>query len=247
MDCALSSPSLPNRKCSDCGIAILASEQVNPDRAVRRDIDSLLVKCRHTTAGCPWQGLLKHLDVSACLPGQPASPATVASSRCLMAVLSLPPQEHMAGCRFRPVPCPNSGCQQLLAPSELEQHASSECGHRRVVCQHCRLELTAHTLEASRCWPPRYGCSSFTLPHPLPFSFRITPPSAQATPLTVRGASRRWRGRRCVCVTVTVTTCPCAVCMCVCVCVHVREQCTTDVSAVGNRCLIYIRRWRTIA
>ena len=58
-------PRMPGRECSDCAIAIPDTEQVFPDRAVRREVMSLAVKCGHRAGGCPWQGMLKELEVSA--------------------------------------------------------------------------------------------------------------------------------------------------------------------------------------
>ena len=55
---------MPNRQCADCGMAVPETDLVFPDGAMRRHIMSLAVKCRHCTSGCPWQGMLKDLEVS---------------------------------------------------------------------------------------------------------------------------------------------------------------------------------------
>ena len=60
---------------------------------------------------------------------------------------SSPTQDH--DCQFRPVACPNEGCNEIITKSELKNHLENKCGFRIVSCKHCKKKLKAIELEVS--------------------------------------------------------------------------------------------------
>jgi len=67
--------------------------------------------------GCPWKGQLQHFD------------------------------DHCQDCRYKPVRCPNPGCNELMPADKLDSHVDDECGFRMVACNYCREETAANQLE----------------------------------------------------------------------------------------------------
>ena len=90
------------------------SDNVLPTMCVsvgKRDIRALPVKCDNVERGCEWEGTVGTLD------------------------------EHVAVCKFIPVPCPNQ-CKEkdkitLLMRKNLDHHVNNECPNRDHKCPHC--------------------------------------------------------------------------------------------------------------
>lgn len=76
--------------CSKCGVS--SSGAYYPDKAVQREVLSLLVFCSHKQHGCQWQGPIKQWE------------------------------SHCSQCSYKASPCPNEGCSDMLPPNELELH-----------------------------------------------------------------------------------------------------------------------------
>jgi TNF receptor-associated factor 2/TNF receptor-associated factor 3 len=85
---------------------------------VSKEIDQLLVKCPNHGSGCPWQGKFKDF------------------------------KDHEGDCDYKPQPCPNDGCKELIPKSELKNHQKNKCGYRAVTCRHCKRKTIANQLEA---------------------------------------------------------------------------------------------------
>ena len=129
---------LPGGKCEDCGVTILPDSevrdflhqfshtysliirlQVYPDKAARREIDSLEVYCPNRPTGCDWTGLLSSLEA------------------------------HTSQCPHKGVPCPNEGCGQVTPAAKMEHHLTEcpfrlvECGYCHSTLPHCQLSVSA--------------------------------------------------------------------------------------------------------
>ena len=79
--------------------------------AGKREIKNLPVKCDNVERGCEWEGIIGTLD------------------------------EHVAVCKFTPVPCPNQ-CKEndkivLLMRKDIDHHMCNECPNRDYVCEYC--------------------------------------------------------------------------------------------------------------
>ena len=102
---------LPDGKCKDCGVSIppdsevmavisslcvvcdsLPHLQVYPDKAARREIDSLDVYCPNRPTGCEWTGTLASVEA------------------------------HVCQCAHKGVTCPNEGCGLATSSAKLELH-----------------------------------------------------------------------------------------------------------------------------
>ena len=59
-------------------------------------------------------------------------------------------QNHLAGCRFRPVECQfkSHGCQEVLTPDHAVEH-QARCQYRPVPCEHCHQSVLAKDLAVS--------------------------------------------------------------------------------------------------
>ena len=66
--------------------------QVYPDKAARREIDSLEVYCPNRATGCDWTGTLASVET------------------------------HTSQCPHKGVVCPNEGCGQTIAAAKLDLH-----------------------------------------------------------------------------------------------------------------------------
>ena len=61
-------------------------------------------------------------------------------------------QGHCRDCKYKPLKCPNPGCNELMPamPAEkLDSHVDVDCPFRMVVCDHCREEIAANQFKVS--------------------------------------------------------------------------------------------------
>ena len=77
----------------------------------KRNIRALPVKCDNVERGCEWEGTVGTLD------------------------------EHVAVCKFTPVPCPNQ-CKEedkitLHMRKDLDHHVNNECPNQDYKCEYC--------------------------------------------------------------------------------------------------------------
>ena len=82
----------------------------------KRCIRALPVKCNNVERGCEWEGTVGTLD------------------------------EHVAVCKFTPVPCPNQ-CKEedkitLCMRKDLDHHVNNECPNRDYKCEYCEKKGT---------------------------------------------------------------------------------------------------------
>ena len=59
-------------------------------------------------------------------------------------------QGHIEACAYKSVTCPHSGCGQLIARSDLEEHARG-CPHRLVKCDYCHLQVPLNKKQVKEC------------------------------------------------------------------------------------------------
>ena len=92
--------------------------QVYPDRAARKEIETLKFHCHYVGIGCPWVGTLKQLE------------------------------EHAAQCAYKGVNCPHSGCDVCTTAKLLEEHVKEcayreiSCKFCRTVLPSCQLAVS---------------------------------------------------------------------------------------------------------
>jgi hypothetical protein len=109
---------LPEGKCEDCGMTILPDSEVYPDKAARREIDSLVVYCANRDMGCDWTGRLASLDT------------------------------HTTACPHKGVTCPNEGCGQVTAVAKMDLHLVEcpfrlvECDYCHSMLPFCQLPVS---------------------------------------------------------------------------------------------------------
>ncbi|XP_047136080.1 TNF receptor-associated factor 5 isoform X2 [Hydra vulgaris] len=82
-------------------------EKMFLDKAVKRAILSLIVKCHNFSRNCEWTGELGFIE------------------------------EHVKSCPYENIVCPNELCQDLFPRGTLSQHLEQRCKFRSVFCQFC--------------------------------------------------------------------------------------------------------------
>lgn len=62
-------------------------------------------------------------------------------------------EAHVQDCTFRPVQCPNRGCEEIVSYKDVSEHENTECSFRKVgVCKKgCDLELYFNSVENHDC------------------------------------------------------------------------------------------------
>ena len=102
------------------------------NKALKREVDELEIRCIKQRVGCLWVGELKSL------PGHLKSDS---------------------GCGYEEVQCSNK-CGAKMIRKELEAHLAQQCPLRKIQCQYCYYEdtylaiTTQHCNECSRCLLP---------------------------------------------------------------------------------------------
>ncbi|KAK3749150.1 hypothetical protein QZH41_009824 [Actinostola sp. cb2023] len=86
-------------------------DQVYPDNFVRREVLSLVVRCKNAENGCKWRGEVRHMV------------------------------SHAAECEFQKVKCMRPGCDVMLLRQELPNHLETECQYRTTPCTYCSKEV----------------------------------------------------------------------------------------------------------
>lgn len=126
------------------------------NKGMQRTILEAQVHCPNRSKGCDWTGTLRlvtpHLSA-----GDPPRRAPL--------------------CQYETVQCTNEGCRQLVLRVHLQQHVSSECAHRRHVCQYCGAYEGTHREVAEQHWPQ---CPSFPMSCPNRCGVADMPRSAVA-------------------------------------------------------------------
>ena len=89
-----------------------------PDKAARREIDSLEVYCPNRATGCDWTGNLASVET------------------------------HTSQCPHKGVVCPNEGCGQTIAAAKLKLHLQEcpfrlvECDYCHTMLPNCKLSVS---------------------------------------------------------------------------------------------------------
>ncbi|CAI8027581.1 TNF receptor-associated factor 5 [Geodia barretti] len=122
----------PGGRCNCCDVTVKEG-QYYPDRAALREVNAILVLCRHKKFGCSWQGRLElyKSHVAGCEFAGVSCP----NAGCHEMVLAIQLQSHLAQCLYRLVTC--SHCQEKLVAKDLEGHHSSSCRMYPVDCERC--------------------------------------------------------------------------------------------------------------
>ncbi|XP_078685288.1 TNF receptor-associated factor 2-like [Branchiostoma floridae x Branchiostoma belcheri] len=94
-------------KVPSCGQQIKI-EDVFPDKAIEREIQSIEVFCNNDDDGCKWQGLLKDLKI------------------------------HRDECEHEKIACIHQDCGERIPRRDLSKHLTDNCAFRSAACQWCK-------------------------------------------------------------------------------------------------------------
>ncbi|XP_074659985.1 TNF receptor-associated factor 6-like [Tubulanus polymorphus] len=89
-----------------------------PDNFAKREIMSLIAKCPYSTSGCMVEAEVRTIE------------------------------NHELTCDYRPVPCLNEGCKEMVVFCRMMDHLQDLCIKRKVPCVHCRKDMAFDAIEA---------------------------------------------------------------------------------------------------
>lgn len=90
---------------------------VYPDRFVEREVSNLAITCMNKRLGCEWHGMVKEYE------------------------------EHLKGCLYQKVPCPNADCGVICRRRDLKKHLETECKFKSVTCKTCGALVTQNLIK----------------------------------------------------------------------------------------------------
>jgi hypothetical protein len=116
---------------------------VYPDKAARREIDSLVVYCANRDMGCDWTGRLASLDThtTAC----PHKGVTCPNEGCGQVTAVAKMDLHLVECPFRLVEC--DYCHSMLPFCQLPAHHEEDCELYPQPCEQCSQLVTRRDLD----------------------------------------------------------------------------------------------------
>lgn len=129
--------------------------------------------CSHFPYGCPWQGQLQHFEVGAFT--SIFLYHTRYTYHTSFTKLSHLLQGHCEDCKYKPVRCPNPGCNELMPAEKIDSHVGTNCPFRKIVCNHCLEEIAASKLKVMKGinTPGATGVLLISLCSCSPYPYRI--------------------------------------------------------------------------
>lgn len=103
----------PKKLLSKLDFELEPNEPFHPDKAVRKEVEKIPVKCSNHRVGCEWRGSLVDHE-----------------------------RKHKQECNYKSEECP-LGCGVRLLVDQLDNHRRKECPLRDIQCPHCNTPMKA--------------------------------------------------------------------------------------------------------
>ena len=110
-----------NRRLGTCPNCRAKSPKIFSDIRGAREIKRLKVACENEDKGCDWSGPLESYN-----------------------------ETHKEECGFNEVKCPNSGCDEIILKRFLDEHSTTTCPRRRVLCEVCSYMVAYEDKDSHR-------------------------------------------------------------------------------------------------
>ncbi|XP_029186973.2 TNF receptor-associated factor 5-like [Acropora millepora] len=112
--------------CPNCRKKLNREQDIYEDKAADRKIRSYTIKCPNRSRSCQWRGELRAKE------------------------------KHLASCPHEIVPCTNKNCNVKLERKGLQDHATTNCDWRTLLCRFCPVSQPALQMKAHHDVCPKF-------------------------------------------------------------------------------------------